>query len=80
MAKHDNDFVDINSSSQVTKLYKKRLSKGRGTRIFVLILSIIMLVCGSGMIYYYTALDNLNYQEVENKPLDTDSDDSNTVK
>ncbi len=64
MAKHNDDFVDINSSSQVNKVYKKKNTKGRVTRTVVLIMSIIMLICGTGMVYYYTVLDNLNFEEV----------------
>ena len=64
MAKHNDDFVDINSSSQVNKVYKKKNTKGRVTRTVVLVMSIIMLICGTGMVYYYTVLDNLNFEEV----------------
>ena len=42
MAKHNDDFVDINSSSQVNKVYKKKNTKGRVTRTVVLIMLIIM--------------------------------------
>ena len=38
--------------------------KGRTSRIVVLILSIIMLLGGSGFIYYYSVLDSLNFKEV----------------
>ncbi len=83
MAKQENDFVDINSSSQVNKVYKKKNRKGRVTRTVVLILSIIMLVCGTGMVYYYSILDSMNFEEIEPKPTTTTTDDdtnSNTVK
>lgn len=82
MAKQ-NDFVDINSSSQVNKVYKKKHKKGRVFRVVSLILSIIMLVFGTGMVYYYTALDNLNYEEIDKpvKPTSSESEEStNTVK
>lgn len=78
MAKHNDDFVDINSSSQVNKVYKKKNVKGRVTRTVVLIMSIIMLLCGTGMVYYYTVLDNLNFEEVPNST-DPTEDSSNSV-
>ena len=51
------------------KVYKEKHVKGRTSRILVLILSIIMMLGGSGLIYYYTVLDSLNYQEVEDDPV-----------
>lgn len=66
MANHNNDFVDINSTTQVNRLYKKRNTKGRVRRTVVLILSLILLLSGSGMVYYYVALDSLNFQELDN--------------
>lgn len=77
MANHNNDFVDINSSSQLNKVYKKKNKKGRATRTFVLILSIIMLLCGTGMVTYYSVLDNFNYKEIET-PTPTESDSNQT--
>lgn len=75
MAKQSNDFVDINSSSQVNKLYKKRNAKGKTRRVFVLVLSIIMLICGTGMCYYYSVLDSLNFEEINNtEPTTSDND------
>ncbi len=79
MAKHNSDFVDINSSSQINNVYKKKNSKGRVRRVVVLVLSIIMLVFGTGMVYYYSVLDNLNFEEVDTPVLD-DTDDEGTVK
>lgn len=78
MAKHNDDFVDINSLSQVNKVYKKKNVKGRVRRTVVLIMSIIMLLCGTGMVYYYTVLDNLNFEEVPTSTEPTE-DSSNTV-
>lgn len=82
MAKHDNDFVDINSSSQVNKVFKKKNTKGRVTRTVVLILSIIMLIFGTGMVYYYSVLDSLNFEDVADPAPTTTPDDTddNTVK
>lgn len=61
-----NDYVDISSSKQLNKVYKKKNGKGTASRIVVLVLSIIMLIGGSGLIYYYSVLDSLNYKEVDN--------------
>lgn len=84
MANHDNDFVDINSSSQVNNVYKKKNSKGRITRTVSLVLSIIMLLSGTGLVAYYSVLDSFNYQEIDpqkptesvQKPDGTQIDDS----
>lgn len=78
MANRD-DFVDINSSSQINKVYKKRHTKGRATRITVLLLSIIMLFCGSGMVLYYNVIDSINYEEIEDTDYST-SDQTGTNK
>lgn len=51
-------YVDISSNSQVKKVYKK---KGRAKRICIVILSVLFLICGSGMLYYYSVLESLNY-------------------
>ncbi|MBQ9680042.1 MAG: LCP family protein [Ruminococcus sp.] len=73
MAKYNDDFVDISSSADVNKLYgserrsapKKRKNKGLGRRIFVLVLSLIMLLVGSGLVFYYNVLDQMNFKELE---------------
>lgn len=73
MAKYNDDFVDISSSADVKKMYgkdqrasqKKRKTKGLGRRIFVLVLSVIMLLVGSGLIFYYNILDSLNFKPLE---------------
>lgn len=79
MANHDNDFVDINSSSQVNKLYKKRNRKGRVRRTVALLLSLLCLIVGSGMVYYYVALDSLNYQEIDNEAAPTSATSTSQV-
>lgn len=56
-------FVDISSNKQVMKLYNK---KGRAKRIICVILSVIFLVCGSGMIYYYSILNSMNFKSIDN--------------
>ncbi len=82
MAKQNDNYVDINSSSQVNKVFKKKNSKGRAFRTFVLIMSIIMLVFGTGMVYYYSVLDSLNYEDIDKTKPSTsvDDTDADTVK
>lgn len=83
MARNNNDYVDINSSSQVNKVFKKKNTKGRAFRTVVLIMSIIMLFFGTGMVYYYSVLDSLNYEDIDkdNTLPTTDADTpADTVK
>lgn len=54
------NFVDISSSSQVTRVYKK---KGRVLRIVSVVLSVLMLFSGMVLIYYYSVLDSLNFDD-----------------
>lgn len=64
---YNEEFVDISSSSQVQKVYGKpprKVKKGRGLRVFVLALSILMLLSGSGVVYYYHVIDSLNYDNL----------------
>jgi LCP family protein required for cell wall assembly len=68
--KSDN-LVDISSSTQVIKLYNK---KGRAKRILCVILSVILLLSGSGMIYYYSVLNSMNFLSI-----DDNQDTSNEV-
>lgn len=56
------NFVDISSNKQVKKLYNK---KGRLKRILCLVFSMIFLICGGGMLYYYSFLDTLNFKELD---------------
>ena len=73
MAKYNNDFVDISSSADVKKIYgkdgraksSKRRRKGRVRRAVVLVLSLIMLLGGTGLVYYYNLLDSLNYRALD---------------
>lgn len=76
MARYDDDFIDISSSDDVNKIYddrdrrepvarKPKKNKGLGRRIFVLVLSLIMLLVGSGLVYYYKVLDSMHYKELE---------------
>lgn len=45
------------------------MKKGRGRRIFVLVLSIIMLLTGSGFVAYYEFLDKFNFDNDFMKPI-----------
>lgn len=63
--KGNSEYVDISSSTQVTKLYKK---KGRVKRALALILAIVCMVTGGGMIYYYNALDSMNFEAETTQP------------
>ena len=76
MAKYDDDYVDISSSDDRDKIYddrerrepaprKPKKNKGLGRRIFVLVLSLIMLLVGSGLVYYYKVLDSMHFKELE---------------
>lgn len=56
----NNNFVDISSNQQVKKIYNK---KGRAKRIVCIVLSVIFLISGSGLIYYYSLLNSLNFDD-----------------
>lgn len=65
MANYDNktrkqNLVDISSNQQVKKFYNK---KGRTKRITCLVLSIIFLLSGGAMLYYYSLLNSLNFDD-----------------
>lgn len=57
----NNDMVDISSGSQVKKIYKKT---GRAKRVICVILSVLFLIGGSGMIYFYSLLNSINYDSL----------------
>ena len=76
MGRYDDDYVDISSSDDMNKIYddrerressprKPKKNKGLGRRIFVLVLSLIMLLVGSGLVYYYKVLDSMHFKELE---------------
>ena len=70
MANKEN-VVDISSNTQVFKIYNK---KGKARRIVCLVLSILLLLGGSGLIYYYTVLNSMNFVDISepaNKPDNT---------
>lgn len=54
-------FVDISSDKQIMKVYNK---KGRAKRVVCLVLSFVLLLCGSGMIYYYSVLNSMNFKSI----------------
>ena len=68
MANKEN-VVDICSNKQVYKLYNK---KGRVRRILCLVFSILFLIGGSGLVYYYSVLNSMNFVDI--------SKDSNSGK
>ncbi len=65
----DNNFVDISSNQQVKKIYNK---KGRAKRIICIVLSVIFLISGGAMIYYYSLLNSLNFKDIS-EPDNTNS-------
>ena len=64
MANKDS-VVDISSNTQVFKLYNK---KGRVRRILCLVFSILFLLGGSGLVYYYTILNSMNFVDISKDP------------
>ncbi len=64
------NFVDISSNTQVIKLFNK---KGRAKRIVCIVLSVILLISGSGMLYYYSILNSLNFQSISGDTPDATS-------
>ena len=72
--KMDNkNVVDISSSTQVVKLYNK---KGRGKRIACLVFSILFLLGGSGLLYYYSVLNSMHYVDISENPDKSTKQDS----
>lgn len=55
------NFVDISSNKQIQRVYIK---KGRAKRIICLVLSIFLLLGGSGLLYYFSLLNSLNYRDI----------------
>lgn len=60
--KDSGSFVDISSNKQVKRLYNK---KGRAKRIISIVLSVIFLISGSGIMYYYSVLNSMNFQSID---------------
>lgn len=60
--KSSNDsYVDISSRDELKKVYNK---KSKGKRITAFILSLVLLITGSGMIYYYSILNSMNFKDI----------------
>lgn len=72
--KGSGSFVDISSNKQVTKIYNKR---GRAKRIISIVLSVIFLISGSGMIYYYSVLNSMNFQSIDNDNKNNNNNNTN---
>lgn len=68
-----NNYVDINSSNQVSKVYKK---KGRARRVISFLLSLVLLVFGCGMVYYYNLLGSIVYQPTATEASGETSEDN----
>lgn len=62
------NYVNINSNTQVVKVFKK---KGRVKRVLSAILAVLLMITGAGMIYYYQALDGLNFKPIDDEPVAT---------
>ena len=71
MANDKNGVVDISSNKQIKKLYNK---KGRVLRIISAVLSVILLLTGSGLIYYYTVLNSMTFDSLGAKGAGNDQD------
>ena len=65
MARHNDDFVDINSSSQVSKVYSEPVKVSSIViPVIVLVLSLLFMFGGVAATYYYRTIDNFNYNVV----------------
>ena len=60
MAGNDNRSRDISSNSKKNKVPKFK-PKGTARRVVAVFLSILFIVLGSGIIYYYKTLDSFNF-------------------
>lgn len=61
MAGNDNRSRDISSTTRKSKVPKFK-PRGRAKRVVVVFFSLLFLVCGSGIIYYYKTLDSFNFE------------------
>lgn len=66
MAGNDNRSRDISSNSKKIKVPKFK-PKGTGKRVAAVFFSLIFLLLGSGIIYYYKTLDSFNFQNIGNE-------------
>lgn len=71
MAGNDNRSRDISSNSKKNKVPKFK-PKGTARRVVAVFLSILFIVLGSGIIYYYKTLDSFNFESFgkESNPTD----------
>lgn len=71
MANSHGHYVDISSNTQVFKLYNK---KGRILRVLCLVFSILFLLGGGALVYYYGLLNSMNFVDISGGSKDdTDS-------
>lgn len=63
MANHDSNsnLIDISSNTQIRKVYNK---KGRAKRVLCVVLSVLLLIFGSGLLYYYSILNSMNFKDI----------------
>lgn len=61
MANSHGHYVDISSNTQVFKLYNK---KGRTLRVLCLVFSILFLLGGGALVYYYALLNSMNFVDI----------------
>lgn len=76
MANSNGHYVDISSNTQVFKLYNK---KGRVLRILCLIFSILFLLGGGAMVYYYALLNSMNFEDFTTPKSDNSDSQSTTL-
>ena len=76
MANSNGHYVDISSNTQVFKLYNK---KGRALRILCLIFSILFLLGGGAMVYYYALLNSMNFEDFTAPSSDKSDSQSTTL-
>lgn len=71
MAGNDNRSRDISSNSKKNKVPKFK-PKGTARRVVAVFLSLLFIVLGSGIIYYYKTLDSFNFENFgkESNPTD----------
>lgn len=71
MAGNDNRSRDISSNSKKNKVPKFK-PKGTARRVVAVFLSLIFIVLGSGIIYYYKTLDSFNFDNFSKESNPTD--------
>lgn len=75
MAGYDNRSRDISSNSKKMKVPNFK-PKGRAKRVVVVFLSLLFIVFGSGILYYYKTLDSFNFNSFSGGDEDGDSTSS----